>query len=409
MRTRKQKGELYRKGQKWYLRYFDFRVEGGQLMRKRLCKPLCTVADMTKTQAREEAKRFLDTINNAVLAPETAITLVDFIDSVYIPRLKQDVRPSTYRGYGVLWAALKPFCADYLTRDIRTRHVQQILDEMARTDRFGKRSLQHLKFFLAGAFGLAIRNDYYAGVNPATEAKIPSKVRGAGETFVYSLEEVLIMMDATPEPARTLIAVAAFTALRRGELRGLRWEDYRNGEIHVSRSIWNGHETDPKTEESKNAVPVISKLAAILAEHRKSQGSPISGWIFPNGEGKPADPNNVLQRGILPALSVCGMCSKVEEEHNATTGHSYERNTVLPQWRGWHAFRRGVATNLNRLGVPDKIIQRVLRHSDVAITQAAYIKPEDKDSRNAMEKFETALTATQLPPKTRVQSIKGVM
>jgi len=78
-----------------------------------------------------------------------------------------------------------------------------------------------------------------------------------------------MMMDAVPEPARTLIAVAAFTALRRGELRGLRWEDYRNGEIHVSRSIWNGHETDPKTEESKNAVPVISKLAAILAERRK--------------------------------------------------------------------------------------------------------------------------------------------
>ena len=75
-----------------------------------------------------------------------------------------------------------------------------------------------------------------------------------------------MMMDAVPEPARTLIAVAAFTALRRG---GLRWEDYRDGEIHVSRSIWNGHETDPKTEESKNAVPVISKLAAILAERRK--------------------------------------------------------------------------------------------------------------------------------------------
>jgi integrase len=409
MRTRKQKGELYRKGQKWYLRYFDFRVEGGQLMRKRLCKPLCTVADMTKTQAREEAKRFLDTINNAVLAPETAITLVDFIDSVYLPRLKQDVRPSTYRGYGVLWAALKPFCADYLTRDMRTRHVQYILDEMARTDRFGKRTMQHIKFFLSGAFGHAIRNDYYMSGNPVTEAKIPAKVRGAGLTHAYSLEEVLVMMDATAEPARTMIAIAAFTALRRGELRGLRWEDYRNGEIHVSRSIWNGYETDPKTEESKNAVPVISKLATILAEHRKSQGNPISGWIFPNGMGKAVDPNSVLLRVILPALSVCGACSKTEEEHTSETNHTYERNTVLPGWRGWHGFRRGVATNLNRLGVPDKIIQRVLRHSNVAVTQAAYIKPEDKDSKAAMEKFESALTATQLPPKARVQPIKGVM
>jgi integrase len=148
-----------------------------------------------------------------------------------------------------------------------------------------------------------------------TEAKIPSKVRGVGETYAYSLEEILIMKDALPEPAGTLIAVAAFTALRRGELRGLRWEDYRNGEVHVSRSIWNGHNTDPKTQESKNAVPVISKLAAILVEHRQTQGNPISGWIFPNGNA--ADPNNILQRVILPALNVCGICSKPEEGHNA--------------------------------------------------------------------------------------------
>ena len=30
--------------------------------------------------------------------------------------------------------------------------------------------------------------------------------------------------------------------------------------------------------------------------------------------------------------------------------HKYERNKTLPQWHGWHAFRRGLATNLHRLG-----------------------------------------------------------
>jgi integrase len=409
MRTRTQNGEVYQKGQKWYLRYFDWRVEDGQLIRKRLCKPLGSKDDMTKTQARGIAKDFLETINAAKLEPETAVTFVDFVEHVYLPRLKQDVRPSTYRGYITVWNTLKPFCTDLWTRDIRTKHIQCVLDEIARTDRFNKRTLQHIKFFLSGAFGLAIRNDYYIGGNPVAEAKIPAKVRGAGKTHAHSLEEILVMMDATPEPGRTLIAVAAFTALRRGELWGLRWEDYRNGEIHVSRSIWNGHETDPKTEESKNAVPVISKLAAILAEHRKGQNNPISGWIFPNGAGNAADPNAVLQRIILPALSVCGVCSKTKEEHATAADHEYQRNAVLPEWHGWHAFRRGVATNLNRLGVPDKIIQRVLRHSNVAVTQASYIKPEDKDSKAAMEKFETALTATQLPPKTKVLPIKSVM
>lgn len=108
--------------------------------------------------------------------------------------------------------------------------------------------------------------------------------------------------------------------------------------------------------------------------------------MFPTSVGTPLAPNNVLRRDILPALKLNGI-----------------------SWHGWHGFRRGLATNLNRLGVPDKIIQRILRHSDVAVTQAAYIKPEDKDSRAAMEKFENSLNATQLPPISTVVEIKRVM
>jgi integrase len=78
-------------------------------------------------------------------------------------------------------------------------------------------------------------------------------------------------------------------------------------------------------------------------------------------------------------------------------------------WHGRHAFRRGLATNLNRLGVADKVIQRILRHSNVPVTQAAYIKPEDKDSRTAMEKFEDSLNAAQLPPISKVVEIKQIM
>jgi hypothetical protein len=37
--------------------------------------------------------------------------------------------------------------------------------------------------------------------------------------------------------------------------------------------------------------------------------------------------------------------------------HKYLRNAVLPEWHGWHAFRRGLATNLHRLGVDDLTIQ----------------------------------------------------
>ncbi len=115
-----------------------------------------------------------------------------------------------------------------------------------------------------------------------------------------------------------------------------------------------------------------------------------------------------LHRMILPALEVCEICSKSESEHGRAT-HEYERNKVLPEWRGWHAFRRGLATNLNRLGVDDSVIQRVLRHSNVAVTQACYIKTADEDAKAAMQKLETALNDTYVTPRPSVSGTKGVM
>lgn len=44
------------------------------------------------------------------------------------------------------------------------------------------------------------------------------------------------------------------------------------------------------------------------------------------------------------------------------------------KWKGWHAYRRGLATNLHELGVPDIVIHSILRHEDVSTTQRGYIK-----------------------------------
>jgi integrase len=267
--------------------------------------------------------------------------------------------------------------------------------------------MQHIKSFLSGVFRVAIQQDYFDGSNPVRESSIP-KSRAAVETYAYSVEEILTMMDAVPEPASTMIATAGFTGARRGELRGMFWENYGDGEMLIARSIWNGITTDPKGKHSKAPIPIIGKLAAKLAAHRSTLGNPATGPVFPNGAGKPVDPDSILRRIILPALDVCGICSKPESEHGRLP-HKYERNGILPHWHGWHAFRRGLATNLHRLGVDDKTIQRILRHSDVAVTQACYIKSVPDDAKAAMQKLESALTDTNVTPKRAIETTKVVM
>jgi integrase len=65
------------------------------------------------------------------------------------------------------------------------------------------------------------------------------------------------------------------------------------------------------------------------------------------------------------------------------------------QWRWWHPFRRGLATNLHRLGVDDKTIQTILRHSSVQTTREIYIKGVDGDSIAAMKRLEAAIQPTR--------------
>ena len=58
-------------------------------------------------------------------------------------------------------------------------------------------------------------------------------------------------------------------------------------------------------------------------------------------------------------------------------------------WHGWHAFRRGLATNLHRFGVSDKVIQQILRHANVVTTINIYVKTVTVDAANAMKSLET--------------------
>ena len=191
------------------------------------------------------------------------------------------------------------------------------------------------------------------------------------------------MLARFPEPASTAFAVAAYAGLRRGEIEGLEWPDYRDGELHVTRSIVNGQASTPKTTISSAPVPVIRPLAERLEMHRLRSGNPEVGPIFrtsavtkehPNGT--PLSMHNLQSRMMGPALNRCLHCGLSEglPHLHAKDCSGYERDQSSPEWKGFHAARRGLGSNLYRLGVHEKVIQKILRHSNVATTTTYYIK-----------------------------------
>ena len=98
--------------------------------------------------------------------------------------------------------------------------------------------------------------------------------------------------------------------------------------------------------------------------------------------------NYVLRSQILPALSRCVECGKSEAAHTAKD-HDYARDVSRPEWKDWHAFRRGLATNLYDLGMDDHTIKAILHHSSVTVTRRSYIKPSAQTRGVSNEGFDT--------------------
>lgn len=77
------------------------------------------------------------------------------------------------------------------------------------------------------------------------------RARPGSETRAYYLEEEVQVLGILPEPAATAVAGAVFTEARKGEIRGLLWEDYDGFSIRVKQAVWRSHVDEPKREKSK--------------------------------------------------------------------------------------------------------------------------------------------------------------
>jgi integrase len=295
------------------------------------------------------------------------MTLIRFTEDRYLPFVEEHKRISTFRGYRNIWRRyLKPRC-DIMLREFRTVDGERVVQSIAKEHKLTSTTLAHIKAFLSGIFRYAKRQGVINSENPMRDVVLP-KGRPAGETHAYSLEEIAQMLRVLPEPAATIVAVAAFTGVRKGELRGILWENYDGEQVLISQSFWRGHALEPKTRQSKAQVPVIAQLARRLDSHRCLSGNPTNGLMFVSSVGKPVNLDALAADVIVPLVTNAGV-----------------------QWHGWHAFRRGLATNLHQLGVSDKTVQRILRHANAAVTQNCYIKTADSQVVAAMQQFERSL------------------
>jgi integrase len=170
--------------------------------------------------------------------------------------------PSTLRDYA---STISHHLEPRFTGTLTEITVQDITD--FRRDLLGtssRRTAQKTLILLHGIFKHAVREGWMtanpvAGVERITITRRP-------EFAVLTVEEVMALARATPtEQDAALITVAAFTGLRLGELRSLRWRDvaWSKRYVHVRRSYTGKGEKAPKSGKARS-VPLSDPVARVL-------------------------------------------------------------------------------------------------------------------------------------------------
>jgi integrase len=183
----------------------------------------------------------------------------------------------------------------------------------------------------------------------------------------------LLRIAAETPPDDTIIRVALFSGLRRGELFALRWADLDagngqdGGRLHVRRSIYQGAITTPKTEGSDRAVDVPQRLLDDLAVYQAMHPPIGEGFIFRQRTGRPMDPDAWHRERLVPILKAARL--------------------RLPR-AGLHSLRHTYVSMLIAQGEDPRYIADQVGHASVKLTTDLYAHIFSRVRVEAMRKLD---------------------
>ena len=346
-----QDGNIWKKNNAWYGRWWQDELKGGQIVRRRRARKLADHCDRYRSEkdVRPLLAEILQPLNNGKPSPQSTRTVAAYFDGFFLPYIKAELKPSTVNGYKQLWRMyLAPRLQKAVLRDFRCVDATNLLADIHREHGIGRKTLRHCKALLSSIFTFAKRQGALDGLNPVSDAGIPNKAAKSNDTHAATVEEVMAMLAVLTGQAKVAVALMYFAGLRPGEACGARWSDYAGETLAVRRSVWKRFVTDPKTESSVAEVPIPEILQGILEEHRLVS---VGQYIL-SGEklGRPLDLHNLANRVVIPTLRKAGI-----------------------PWHGWYSLRRGLPT-FAKQQVGDQAAMGALRHKNIATTQQHYIK-----------------------------------
>jgi len=282
-------------------------------------------------------------------------------------------------------------------RAIKTVAVEQWLKTLV-TTKFGKPkplaggTREKIRDAMSSIFNHAIRWEL-TDRNPITGPTKRSGVRVSAKRErtpeILEIQEMQLLLAALGIRERAMLFLDMPSGLRRGELAGLKWEDFDFKKLHVSvtRSLVDQHVGPVKTETSRKLMPIDEFVAReLLAWHDVTPYKKPSNYVWATDANRAG-----AKRGKQPVWLSTVMRDYIQP---------MARKLGIQKKMSWHTFRHTFSSILKGNGEDVKVVQELLRHSTSRMTLDTYTQALGPDKRAAQSKV-----VGMIRPKERVFSV----
>ncbi len=326
-----------------------------------------------------ELKNMYDGIE---LTEDSRMTLAEWLNKWMTEYKIPVLRPSTVESYnGEINRYINPHLGDHIITQLKTSDLQKCYNALLAEGRMKKSrkhkglsaaSVRKVHTLLYEALDCAVREGFIPN-NPAKGTVLPKIVRQ--EKKILNLAQMKRLMRILEDNPywRAFFFTDLMTGMRRGEICGLKWEDFDDtrSTLRVQRTI-RYHRGElcvypPKTEDGKRRICLPDSLWWVLSEHKASA---VSEWIFPD----PLSPDRPL---------------RPEKAYNKLT--SLLKRARLPHIR-FHDLRHSFASVSANQGIAPQVLSGIVGHSKTSFTLDTYAHVTTDMHRNAARIVESYIT-----------------
>jgi integrase len=364
------------KGKTWYL-VFDLPKQGNKRNQQTV-----RVGRMPKSHAEARKREILQLVDKGQWVEERASLSVEKFLAEWLDVTRERIAARTHERYASLVEThINPVIGHLALGKVAQQHVRQIHKRMSDKG-LSKQTALHVHRALHTAFAFAVREERILRENVV--GLVPAPNPGERTLIPMRRDRIRLLLEtAKGTRLEPVVALAALTGLRRGELLALRWQniDFEIGALQVTEALEHTRTHGvrfkaPKSRASKRRLPLPPMVLDLLRLHRAAQEE---GWkqpgavyvdnglVLPNPDGTPWPPDSLsVQFGKLARLAGC-------------------------QGFRFHDLRHSFATLMLADGTNLREVSELLGHSSSKLTLATYAHTMEGMGRSAVNSLARSL------------------